>query len=87
MLAVNYSTVREHLKEYCDKVTDNKETVIVTRKNEKNEIRDSFTGKNSWIIDFSELVNTFLIWISSAISTRSKLSSFGFINFLLLFLI
>ena len=27
MLAVNYSTIRENLKSYCDKVTDNNETV------------------------------------------------------------
>lgn len=38
MLAVNYSTIRENLKSYCDKVTDNDETVIVTRKDEKNVV-------------------------------------------------
>lgn len=38
MLAVNYSTIRENLKAYCDKVTDNNETVIVTRKGEKNVV-------------------------------------------------
>ena len=47
MLAVNYSTVREHLKEYCDKVTDNKETVIVTRKNEKNVVIMSLEQYNN----------------------------------------
>jgi antitoxin YefM len=36
MLAVNYSTVRNNLKKYCDEATDNGETVIVTRKEEKN---------------------------------------------------
>ena len=36
MLAVNYSTLRNNLKKYCDKATDEDETVIVTRKNEKN---------------------------------------------------
>ena len=36
MLAVNYSTIRNNLKTYCDKATDNGETVIVTRKGEKN---------------------------------------------------
>lgn len=35
MLAVNYSTLRNNLKAYCDKATDESETVIVTRKNEK----------------------------------------------------
>lgn len=38
MLAVNYSTIRNNLKDYCDKVTDYQETVIVTRKNEKNVV-------------------------------------------------
>lgn len=38
MLAVNYSTIRENLKAYCDKVTDHNETVIVTRKDEKNVV-------------------------------------------------
>ena len=38
MLAVNYSTVREKLKTYCDKVIDENETVIVTRKDEKNVV-------------------------------------------------
>ena len=38
MLAVNYSTIRENLKAYCDKVTDDNETVIVTRKGEKNVV-------------------------------------------------
>ena len=36
MLAANYSTVRSNLKDYCDKATDEYETVIVTRKGEKN---------------------------------------------------
>ncbi len=38
MLAVNYSTIRDNLKTYCDQVTDNNETVIVTRKGEKNVV-------------------------------------------------
>lgn len=38
MLAVNYSTIRNRLKEYCDKATDFYETVIVTRKDEKNVV-------------------------------------------------
>lgn len=35
MLAVNYSTIRKKFKDYCDKVTNEFETVIVTRKDEK----------------------------------------------------
>lgn len=38
MLAVNYSTIRSNLKSYCDKATDEYETVIVTRKAEKNVV-------------------------------------------------
>lgn len=38
MLAVNYSTIRNRLKSFCDKVTDEHETVIVTRKGEKNVV-------------------------------------------------
>ena len=45
MLAVNYSTIRNNLKSYCDKVTDDHETVIVTRKDEKNVVLISL---NEW---------------------------------------
>lgn len=38
MVVVNYSTIRNNLKDYCDKATDLYETVIVTRKNEKNVV-------------------------------------------------
>lgn len=38
MLAANYSTIRSNLKEYCDKATDDYETIIVTRKDEKNVV-------------------------------------------------
>ena len=47
MLAVNYSTIRNNLKDYCDKVTDDYETVIVTRKNEKNVVLISLEEYNN----------------------------------------
>ena len=47
MLAVNYSTIRNKLKEFCDKVTDDYETVIVTRKGEKNVVIISLEEYNS----------------------------------------
>ncbi|NYB75398.1 type II toxin-antitoxin system prevent-host-death family antitoxin [Sedimentibacter hydroxybenzoicus DSM 7310] len=47
MLAVNYSTIRSKLKDYCDKVTDDNETVIVTRKDEKNVVILSLEEYNS----------------------------------------
>ncbi len=46
MLAVNYSTIRNNLKAYCDEVTDNNETVIVTRKNKKNVVMLSLDQYN-----------------------------------------
>ena len=47
MLAVNYSTIRNRLKDYCDRVTDEKETVIVTRKDEKNVVIISLDEYNA----------------------------------------
>ena len=47
MLAVNYSTIRNNFKDYCDKATDDSETVIVTRKNEKNVVLMSLEQYNS----------------------------------------
>ena len=38
MLAVNYTTYRNHLKDYCDQACDEAETVIITRKNERNVV-------------------------------------------------
>lgn len=35
MIAVNYTNIRENLKAYCDKVNDEDETVIITRKDNK----------------------------------------------------
>lgn len=34
MLAVNYTTLRDNMKSYFDKVAEDKETMIVTRKDE-----------------------------------------------------
>ena len=36
MLAVNYTNLRENMKSYMDRVTDDYETLIVTRKDNKN---------------------------------------------------
>lgn len=38
MLAINFTTARSRFKDFCDKVTDEDETVIVTRKAEKNVV-------------------------------------------------
>ena len=49
MLAVNYSTIRSKLKDYCDKATDENETVIVTRKGEKNIVLISLEQYNEFL--------------------------------------
>lgn len=46
MLAVSYSTIRSKFKDYCDKATDEMETVIITRKNEKNVVLMSLEQYN-----------------------------------------
>ena len=38
MLAVNYTNLRDNMKTYMDKVTNDYETMIVTRKDNKNVV-------------------------------------------------
>ena len=38
MLAVNYTNLRDNMKHYMDQVTDDYETMIVTRKTNKNVV-------------------------------------------------
>ena len=47
MLAVNYTNLRENMKSYMDKVTDDYETMIVTRKNDKNVVMISEEAYNN----------------------------------------
>lgn len=47
MLAVNYTTLRENMKSCMDEVTDNYETMIVTRKNNKNVVMISEEAYNN----------------------------------------
>lgn len=47
MLAVNYTTLRDNMKTYMDKVTDDYETMIVTRKNNKNVVMISEEAYNN----------------------------------------
>ena len=57
MLAVNYSTIRSKLKDYCDKATDENETIIVTRKDEKNVVLISLEKYNEFIGKVLELID------------------------------
>ena len=47
MVAVNYSTLRSRLKAYCDRATDDAETIVITRKNEKNLVMMSMDAYNN----------------------------------------
>ena len=47
MLAVNYTNFRENLKDYMDKATDDYETMIVTRKNNKDVVMISEESYNN----------------------------------------
>ena len=47
MLAVNYTTLRDNMKSYMDQVTDDYETMIVTRKNNKNVVMMSEEAYNN----------------------------------------
>lgn len=47
MLAINYTTMRNKMKSYFDKVTDDCETIIVTRKGEKNVVLISLNEYNN----------------------------------------
>ncbi len=38
MIAVNFTTARSRFKDFCNKVTDEAETVVVTRKAQKNVV-------------------------------------------------
>ena len=61
MIAINYSTIRNKLKDYCDKATDENETVIVTRKDEKNVVLISLEYYNEIMkaLRNSEYLNKF----------------------------
>ena len=43
----NKKSIRNKLKDYCDQATDNHETVIVTRKGEKNVVLMSLEQYNA----------------------------------------
>jgi antitoxin YefM len=49
MLAVNYTNLRDNMKENFDKITDDFETMIVTRKNNKNIVMMSEESYNNLI--------------------------------------
>ena len=57
MLATNFSNMRENFKSYCDKVVDDCETVIVTRKDDKNVVLMSLDQYNNIMENLEILKN------------------------------
>ncbi len=57
MLAVNYTTLRENMKSYMDKVTDDYETMIITRKDNKNVVMLSEEAYNNMMENIYVLGN------------------------------
>lgn len=57
MLAVNYSNLRNNMKSYMDKVTDDYETMIITRKNTKNIVMISEETYNNMLENMHLLGN------------------------------
>lgn len=49
MFAVNYTNLRDNMKTYMDKVTDDYETMIVTRKDNKNVVMLSEEAYNNLV--------------------------------------
>ena len=47
MIAVNYTAVRNNMKDLFDKVSDDCETVIITRKDDKNVVLISLEQYNT----------------------------------------
>lgn len=47
MLAVNYTNLRDNMKKYMDKVTDDYEVMIVTRKDNRNVVMISEESYNN----------------------------------------
>lgn len=47
MLAVNYTTLRDNMKSCMDRITDDYETMIVTRKDNKNVVMLSEESYNN----------------------------------------
>ena len=49
MIATNYSTLRDNLKEYMDRVCDDYDTLVVTRKHDRNVVMISEESYNNML--------------------------------------
>lgn len=73
MLAVNYTTLRENMKTYMNKVTDDYETMIVTRKDNKNVVMISEEAYNNLMENIHVMGNkTNYDWLMESKSQLEK---------------
>ena len=49
MIAINYTTARQHLKKYCDKTINDFETIIITRERGENVVLMSESEYNNML--------------------------------------
>ena len=78
MLAVNYTTLRKNMKSYFDKITDEYETMVVTRKDNKNVVimsEESYNNllENIYLIENKENYD----WL---MESKAQLENEKFIN-------
>ena len=73
MIAANYSNVRENLKSYCDKVNEENETVIITRKDNKNVVLMSQNEYNNMLENIKIIKNP--EYLLSLFKTLNKLET------------
>ena len=74
MLAVNYTSLRDNMKSYMDQVTDDYETMIVTRKNNKNVVMMSEEAYNNLMENVYVMGNKAKVQLESGNFTSHALS-------------
>lgn len=72
MLAINYSTLKNNLKDYCDEASDNNQTIIVTRKKAKSIVIMSLDNYNQLMKSLA-MQNTLLSLIEVWSKSRAAL--------------
>ena len=73
MLAVNYTNLRDNMKTYMDKVTSDYETLIVTRKDNKNVVMISEETYNNMMENIYVMGNkTNYDWLMESKSQLEK---------------
>lgn len=57
MRTVAYSDARQHLKDICDKVSENNETVIITRRDGRDVVLLSMEKYSKFLRIFNDMTN------------------------------